>query len=255
MMKNDNTHTSQKSNQKTKLALFLVPLFILLFAFLINSVSVNLYLTFFGSDADYVSLFGFYTQGAYGEWIQFASYSFAGVVGISTWRLLRESGLKKESMLIALFIIGCLFMALEEISYGQWIFGWESPAFFQEINAQKETNLHNMTFMNTHALFMIVGFFGSVAWVYKHISKRRLVTDLVCPDWTYASYFFPVFLFYLYYDYIRPYLLIVGNENFIIGNEQELFELILSFGFLLLSISNYRKVATVSMIKPILPQP
>jgi hypothetical protein len=152
-------------------------------------------------------------------------------------------------VLIALFSIGCFFIALEEISYGQWIFKWETPALFQEINAQGETNLHNITgLMNIHLLFMAIGFFGGFAWVYKRISKGGLFTDLVCPEWHYASYFFPVFVFYFYWDFIRPHFHIIGNQ-------QELFELILSFGFLLLSFLNYRKVATLSIIKSAPPQP
>jgi hypothetical protein len=37
-----------------------------------------------------------------------------------------------------------LFMLLEETSYGQHYFGFESPDVFQEHNKQQETNLHNL---------------------------------------------------------------------------------------------------------------
>jgi len=37
-----------------------------------------------------------------------------------------------------------LFGALEEISWGQRIFGIETPAYFVENNLQRETNLHNL---------------------------------------------------------------------------------------------------------------
>lgn len=37
-----------------------------------------------------------------------------------------------------------LFGAGEEISWGQRIFGWDSGEFWQENNAQAETNLHNL---------------------------------------------------------------------------------------------------------------
>lgn len=49
--------------------------------------------------------------------------------------------------LIALLILFCsvisLFLALEEISYGQRIFGWQTPALL-EANVQQESNLHNL---------------------------------------------------------------------------------------------------------------
>ncbi|SDS37592.1 hypothetical protein SAMN04515667_2035 [Formosa sp. Hel1_31_208] len=43
-------------------------------------------------------------------------------------------------------LLGILFfMAFgEEISWGQRIFGWNTPERFSDINAQKETNLHNL---------------------------------------------------------------------------------------------------------------
>lgn len=46
--------------------------------------------------------------------------------------------------LYGLFAVAALFVALEEISYGQHLFGWRSPEFFQEHNLQGEVNLHNM---------------------------------------------------------------------------------------------------------------
>lgn len=49
--------------------------------------------------------------------------------------------------LILLFIaFVCLFGAGEEISWGQRVFGIETPESFKERNAQEEFNLHNLTF-------------------------------------------------------------------------------------------------------------
>jgi hypothetical protein len=44
------------------------------------------------------------------------------------------------------FLIG-----MEEISWGQWIFFWRSPEVFKEINAQGETNLHNIGPLQGHS--------------------------------------------------------------------------------------------------------
>jgi hypothetical protein len=46
--------------------------------------------------------------------------------------------------LYLLFALGALFAGLEEISYGQHFFGWQTPRWFAEQNAQHETNLHNL---------------------------------------------------------------------------------------------------------------
>ena len=43
-----------------------------------------------------------------------------------------------------IYTLGVLYFFLEEISWGQHYFMWETPNIFKEINNQKETNLHNI---------------------------------------------------------------------------------------------------------------
>ena len=47
-----------------------------------------------------------------------------------------------------MLILGAAYFALEEISYGQHMFGWGTGETWKELNDQEETNLHNV-----HALF------------------------------------------------------------------------------------------------------
>ncbi len=47
----------------------------------------------------------------------------------------------------SLFALGAavlVFVALEEISYGQHLFGWSSPEYMLQYNYRQETNLHNL---------------------------------------------------------------------------------------------------------------
>lgn len=46
---------------------------------------------------------------------------------------------------LGLVTLGCIYYAGEEISWGQQLFGWNTPELFQEINDQNETNLHNIS--------------------------------------------------------------------------------------------------------------
>ncbi len=39
--------------------------------------------------------------------------------------------------------LGCLYVAGEEVSWGQHLANWSTPAYWQAINDQGETNLHN----------------------------------------------------------------------------------------------------------------
>lgn len=41
--------------------------------------------------------------------------------------------------------LGCFYVAGEELSWGQHLFGWSTPAGWDVINDQNETNLHNIS--------------------------------------------------------------------------------------------------------------
>jgi hypothetical protein len=40
-------------------------------------------------------------------------------------------------------MLGCFYIAGEEVSWGQHIFNWVTPEFWTHVNDQQETNLHN----------------------------------------------------------------------------------------------------------------
>jgi hypothetical protein len=50
---------------------------------------------------------------------------------------------------VAVFLVGIaivfLFFGLEEISWGQRLFGWSTPAVLERINDQRELNVHNLS--------------------------------------------------------------------------------------------------------------
>jgi len=79
---------------------------------------------------------------------------------------------------LLLLILGAAYFALEEISYGQHMFGWGTADSWKELNDQDETNLHNV-----HALFdqvpralltlaILVG--GVVLPLYRHFRNIPL---------------------------------------------------------------------------------
>lgn len=67
---------------------------------------------------------------------------------LSVRRFIRAGGrFELRGKLILLFVaFVCIFGAGEEISWGQRVFGIETPESFKERNAQEEFNLHNLTF-------------------------------------------------------------------------------------------------------------
>jgi hypothetical protein len=80
---------------------------------------------------------------------------------------------------LVLLIMGAAYFALEEISYGQHMFGWGTADTWKELNDQDETNLHNV-----HALFdqvpralLTLGIlFGGVIFpIYRNFRKIELL--------------------------------------------------------------------------------
>jgi len=59
---------------------------------------------------------------------------------------LRSKGLKLAAGLTFFYAFMFFFGAGEEISWGQRIFGWETPDALKEMNRQDETTLHNLEF-------------------------------------------------------------------------------------------------------------
>ena len=55
---------------------------------------------------------------------------------------------RRRNVWFALLAILFFFGGGEEISWGQRIFGWETPDAFQEANVQRETNIHNLVIFN-----------------------------------------------------------------------------------------------------------
>jgi hypothetical protein len=68
----------------------------------------------------------------------------ASLLGFGLARRTRGKAPWVVRALYVAFAVGALFACLEEISYGQHFVGWRSPRWFEEENAQHETNLHNL---------------------------------------------------------------------------------------------------------------
>lgn len=75
-----------------------------------------------------------------------------------------------------LFALGLIFLAGEEISWGQQYLHWETPAGFAARNYQGETNLHNLRGVDVDAPAVVLGlgvFVGGIAWPLWSLMRRR----------------------------------------------------------------------------------
>jgi len=78
------------------------------------------------------------------EWLTGVGLLLGSIVCF--YRFIKLFRKKSAWFLLVTFCLGLFlfFAAGEEISWGQRIFGIETPVYFQEHNAQHETNLHNL---------------------------------------------------------------------------------------------------------------
>ena len=118
------------------------------------------------------------------EWSTALFLFAAGVICV-----LRVLRLRKGGRYVAITLLGALvlfFGAGEEISWGQRIFGWASGEFWQENNAQAETNLHNLMVGEVKVNRVLFGviltlvfslYFMLLPWLYRRFDGVRRVFD------------------------------------------------------------------------------
>lgn len=83
-----------------------------------------------------------HAEGSVHEILQFAMVSAACLISLYTLVNLKPKETWKVFWLL-LTALCCFYVAIEEVSYGQSFFNWSTPEYWQSINNQSETNLHN----------------------------------------------------------------------------------------------------------------
>ena len=92
------------------------------------------------------------------EWLTFAvlliTSAFSFIMSYAFSRSEPESGAKRVWLFLGFLF---LFGAMEEISWGQRVFGIESPQWFLKHNRQGETNLHNLLVFGVNINKLVFG--------------------------------------------------------------------------------------------------
>lgn len=181
------------------------------------------------------------------EYLTFFNYLLAFFVGLLMANTFRRQGRKILFALYFLLSLFFVFVAGEEISWGQRIFNIRPPAFFLENSFQWETNLHNLKQVRdidpylAAKVFIFIGLVGAFAWAVLACFKplnlegpQKTITSFLVPPWYFVGYFLPVAAYFYYLAYLWP-----GYRHLGIGvREQEPMEFILSLGFVLFVVSN-----------------
>ncbi len=167
------------------------------------------------------------------ETLQFPIYLIIFALCISIFR--HDSGIQR--LLGIIFSLGILFVALEEISWGQFVFGYSIPDFFIFNNLQQETNLHNLGFFQnlTHLAYIAVGLIFSFGRILSSIHLLAPIIQKIIPDWKYIGFNLPLAIYYYLFFYTSYQINII---NYV---AQEYFEFMFSLGLLIFIFSNWRR--------------
>jgi hypothetical protein len=164
------------------------------------------------------------------EWIQFFSYAAACIASfVVVWRR-RSRPLSAAFLGWLLLAAFCFLMAGEEISWGERLTGAGLDSV-RALNAQEETNIHNLHGVQSlmHFSFILFGLlFGWIGW-------RWLPRIDALPSRWYSLWFLPVALFYAWFDLSW----ITHGDR--IRNDQEAIEVLMAVGLLLHSFAMARR--------------
>ncbi len=183
-------------------------------------------------------------------------FEYGAAVSFATAALLLlvptlSPGPRSRRVIVGICCGAALFVAGEEISWGQRILNIETPAAILESNTQRELTIHNLESVQhmLHATYMLVGAYGAFLWLLtlpRIASLRTRITPYVVPRWYLATYFLPVFIFYTHLEIATRETAWFQYRN----PDQEPAEFIMSLGFLLFVLSNrYRQILDLSLDK------
>lgn len=120
---------------------------IIFFIFILLSITIEGYVCKYNLSVLCQNFFfrNMWYENGFVELLQF----FFLITAIIFLILIFRENLKKLNFLMKVFlsikILGLIYFAGEEISWGQHFFHWNTPEFIKEINNQEETNLHNIS--------------------------------------------------------------------------------------------------------------
>ena len=166
------------------------------------------------------------------------------ISGVAAWNFYKQEKFVSAATCIA--IAGLLgFIGFEEISWFQRVLSIKSPEFFLEHNKQDEITLHNLKPVQKvlHLIYILVCGFCSFSCLFKkHIlsklgPKMAESAELLIPEKFVSSFFYPGFTVYLIYEFfVSP-----SDWSFLIWRDQEPVELLISAGFTIISLVNWRR--------------
>jgi len=92
---------------------------------------------------------------------------------------------KQLAYWILLVTLACIYIAGEEISWGQQLVGWGTPEWVKEVNDQRETNLHNTSSWFDQKPRVLLEIFIFVFGIFLPLKRKLQGIDLPREGWQY----------------------------------------------------------------------
>jgi hypothetical protein len=163
------------------------------------------------------------------EYIQFFAFLLSSIIlGVISYRLLKQKSLFTFAITIILSL-GLLFVAVEEISWGQRVLDIPTDGIFLEKNVQQETNIHNLEPIHwlIRYAYLIIGFIGAFGWIARQIEFKNNFVQFIqqfLPRWFTLTYF------------LLLLINLFNTEAYTAPQDFEYIELLLSMGTLIYCI-------------------
>lgn len=183
---------------------------------------------------------GFYelliAEDSFFEYLQFIAYFIAGVFSLKVAIKKYKSKNLFLAFIYFMLSLSLIFVAFEEISWGQRILNVETPQAIADNNFQGELTIHNLRPIQKilHYAYMIVGIYGAFGRYVLHRIKQipdHIKLHLAPPGYL-TFYFFAVTAFYVLNDFIAFYYEIGVTGKTGMSQWQEVSETFLSLGFM-----------------------
>ncbi|MGH7571154.1 MAG: hypothetical protein ACREMK_04835 [Gemmatimonadota bacterium] len=161
------------------------------------------------------------------EYLQVLLYTTAGCFALLVAVRSRSSWVRWA---FAVFGLACAFVALEEVSWGERLLGFDPPESIRDLNTQGEMTLHNLAPIQRflHLAYIFAGLVAGLGWrVAEGLPDGRLRRDLkaILPDRNTVLLFLPVALFYAYMEITG-----LPTVGWLRSQDQEVFETLFAGG-------------------------
>jgi hypothetical protein len=189
--------------------------------------------------------FKWYTgEDQFAETLQVFCYAVALGFCLLSAQPLWRSGRKVLALLYLVVGAGLVCMIGEEVSWGQRLFGWQTPESLREINLQQETTLHNIRGVATGVKWMewLAGAYGTILplWMWRADHSRRVPEwiSFVVPHVTLVPFFAPLFLWRCYRNFFPE----PARHRFFVSEFNEVLELALAAGVLFFMVYQWQRL-------------